>query len=581
MEIWTAAGNLNVARDAYGIVPLPGDKALIISGASGFPNMTDTCEIFDHGTNTWTLTGSMSRPNGEGMYEVLNTGNVLAIGGLETGLVRSAVCELYDPNTETWALTGSLNIARADHGANWTLPSGKILVTGGQTGPGGAATDTSEIYDPNTEVWSFAANLYTPISNMAFSTCGDGRPLWAGGWTQNHGSDTERSYTYDEGSDTWIRQGDLPNVFGAPNCRPSITLQNGNVFVLGGYINFDGTKQTRAFIFDQNTNTWSSSSAAPFQLVESTLALIGTTEVLQYAVRFGVQTQIYNWATDTWRIGPSLPIESSGQMMSNTSIVFSDGKILSTGGQDDGQASLDTTNIFSGVPPMSIAFVQKKSDAATRDGLNTATSTLNAPTGTGNLLVLWIGAYLGSGAVFTYTVTDDAGNTYTSIPSTQTGRTDSQAVMFYCPNSIAGATIVTVTLVGDTFHQVELEFIEFSGCNTSTPLDTGNFHQENPAAASCVSGLITPVQTNVVLFSAVISSDNLPTSITTPGWISYALNTVEGQCAGYLIGTTVSSQQATYAHGGPDITYSANIASFKAAATGTSAKQKASTFLGM
>jgi hypothetical protein len=570
MSSWTTVGALNTARDGYGIIPLSGTKALIIGGASNFPSFTATCEIFDHGTDTWSPTGSMSRANGEGMYATLNTGVILAVGGLEAGPTYSATCELYTPGAGTWATTGSLSTPRADHGAIWKLPSGKILVAGGTT-TGGNPTATCEIYDPVAGTWSAAASLYTTITNMAFSTLGDGRPMWAGGWTGSTGSTlTARTYTYDEGSNTWTRQGDLPSVLACQNTRTAITLVNGNVFVFGGYTAVS-TPQTVAYIYDQVANTWSSSSAAPSGLVESSLALLSTNQVLQYAVRFGTQTQTYNYTNDTWTSGPAVAGECSGQSYSNNGVVFSDGKILSAGGQNGSGNSVSTTQIFSGVASMGIAFVHKTDTAAGIDGPS-HTFTITQATGTGNLLVVCLQNYLGTSPTTT-SITDNAGNTYVQVASSLGSGNSVQSEIWYAANSIAGATSLTCNSSG-TYHQLMVEFFEFSGAATTSPADTATFTTFAGSSGPTV-GNITPSQTGEVLVSGACSGSFALTGISTSGWVSTAANTVESQCSGYLLNPTLTSQGATYTTGST-VDGTGSIAGFKAAPTGPSKKKIAS-----
>jgi hypothetical protein len=69
---------------------------------------------------------------------------VLVAGGWSSSITDSA--ELYDPATGMWTPTGSLNNARYEHAAA-LLINGNVLVAGGN-GPGNIATNAAEIYDP-------------------------------------------------------------------------------------------------------------------------------------------------------------------------------------------------------------------------------------------------------------------------------------------------------------------------------------------------------------------------------------------------------------------------------------------------
>ena len=82
----------------------------------------------------WVATGSLATARGRHTTTLLPSGKVLVVGGndesggLFTGYLSSA--ELYDPATGSWSSTGSLHTARGDHTAT-LLPNGKVLVAGG------------------------------------------------------------------------------------------------------------------------------------------------------------------------------------------------------------------------------------------------------------------------------------------------------------------------------------------------------------------------------------------------------------------------------------------------------------------
>jgi hypothetical protein len=84
---------------------------------------------------------------------LLPSGKVLVTGG-QNGNGRIATAELYDPTTGLWAPAGTMATARVFHAA--TLASGEVLVTGGQDT---APLATVEAYDVATGTWSSTSSL--------------------------------------------------------------------------------------------------------------------------------------------------------------------------------------------------------------------------------------------------------------------------------------------------------------------------------------------------------------------------------------------------------------------------------------
>lgn len=120
------------------------------------------------------ITGSRS-PIGNMLYKrmghtatLLADGRVLIVGGVchnERGygdigradqFVATNTCEIYDPQTGTFTATGSLELPRAEHAAI-LLPTGEVMVLGGWSQENVDRTryyyNTMEIYNPDTGTW--------------------------------------------------------------------------------------------------------------------------------------------------------------------------------------------------------------------------------------------------------------------------------------------------------------------------------------------------------------------------------------------------------------------------------------------
>src|SRR5581483_7271129 len=97
-------------------------------------------------------TASMTTARQGHTATILHNGLVLIAGGQgSSGATNTA--ELYNPNTGTFATTGSMAVARVN-GAAVLLSSGEVLIVGGN-----ASSTEAEIYNPSTGQFSSAGNF--------------------------------------------------------------------------------------------------------------------------------------------------------------------------------------------------------------------------------------------------------------------------------------------------------------------------------------------------------------------------------------------------------------------------------------
>ena len=80
---------------------------MIVGGvvAKKVPNST---ELYDPSTEIWTMAGNINVARYSHRASILTNGKVLISSGLNAGISA----ELYDSSTGKWATTGSMNIAR-------------------------------------------------------------------------------------------------------------------------------------------------------------------------------------------------------------------------------------------------------------------------------------------------------------------------------------------------------------------------------------------------------------------------------------------------------------------------------------
>jgi hypothetical protein len=247
---WTATGSLNQARDSHGSVLLSDGRVLAVGGAGSNFLLISSAEIYDPSTGKWTLTGSMSVARVLSDPVALTNGKVLVAGN--GGDAKSS--ELYDPAIGTWAPTGSLS-QRRDFASQMTvLTNGRVLIAGGHSQRVGYLSET-KLYNPATGVWTKQGSLANGRIYHAQVLLPDGRVLIAGGVVNPPSAVkvTRSTEIYDPNTRLWSSSHPL----GMERFQFTANLQsNGQVLAAGG--NDDPTAFALASLeqYDPTSGAW-------------------------------------------------------------------------------------------------------------------------------------------------------------------------------------------------------------------------------------------------------------------------------------------------------------------------------------
>jgi N-acetylneuraminic acid mutarotase len=348
---WVFTGNLNEPRLEHTATLLTSGKVLVAGGVTN--GITKTAELYDPTIGVWTLTGNLTSRRVRHTATLLPNGKVLVVGGFTRApgpvgtppIAATNTSELYDPTTGTWSPTGNMNSRRAWHTAT-RLHNGKVLVTGGLIEAGYVAytsvLNTAELYDPESGTWSMTSSLNTGRGHVAHTATllQDGKVLVAGGSDQIYdpftsdeeiGGASMRSELYDPDTGSWSVTANLNT---GRILHTATLLLNGQVLVSGGGGSDLGVlldMPDTAELFNPTTGTWSFAGRISPRIVH-TATLLPDGRVLVTGGEIFQETlgssEVYNPANHNWT-STSILNEARGF---HTATLLSNGRVLVTGG---------------------------------------------------------------------------------------------------------------------------------------------------------------------------------------------------------------------------------------------------------
>jgi N-acetylneuraminic acid mutarotase len=268
---------------------------------------------------------------------LLSNGKVLfAGGGLFDGVSPATnTAELYDPSTGMWSLTGNLSGPRAGHAAT-LLQGGKVLVAGGcrdeECFP--IQVGSAEIYDPNTQTWSITGSLNTPRdSGHNLTTLPNGNVLLSGGAAP---FPTNEAELYNAATGQWSNTGSLLK---RRALKPVTLLHSGKALVVGG--RGANTRHVKVFnsaeLYDPATGKWNGTASLNTARWAHTATLLSDGKVLVVGGHDGIghlrSAELY----DPEILDPAPKIINasvSGKKLFITGEDFDDGAVILLNGEE-------------------------------------------------------------------------------------------------------------------------------------------------------------------------------------------------------------------------------------------------------
>lgn len=284
MGKWTATGSPAAPASGYTTTLLQNGQVLLAGGDQDRTPATATssAELYNPATGTWSATGSMTTARAGHTATLLTNGQVVVAGGEGTCVNGScpvlATAELYNPATGTWTQTGSMTVTRTGHTAT-LLPTGQVLVAGGESGSTANAGSTAELYNSATGTWAATGGLSVPRFGALAGLLPTGQVLVVCGAPA--GYVLCAAELYNPATGTWAQDGAASPS--AERHFTAVLLHNGQVLISGGLTGTYPAKvhvQADATLFDPATGTATTTGSMTIPRAFHTLTVLQNGQVL-------------------------------------------------------------------------------------------------------------------------------------------------------------------------------------------------------------------------------------------------------------------------------------------------------------
>ncbi|MGH7907852.1 MAG: Kelch repeat-containing protein, partial [Candidatus Binataceae bacterium] len=253
----------------------PATGILVTGGQDQNENVLSSAEVFNPATMSFAATvGSMQSPREVHTETVLDNGQVLLTGGNteSAGFASTQTAELFDPDTGLFTFTGSMNAARAFHSATRLL-NGMVLIAGGRTSDG-SDVNSAELYNPATGTFSATGNMTVAREQQIATLLCSGQVLITGGVDGNNALASAEIYNPNSGAFTAAGDMSVPRVG-----QTATVLPNCQVLIAGGY-NYVNTVYNSSELFNPSTSKFTLTGSMNTARAEHTATSLANGQVL-------------------------------------------------------------------------------------------------------------------------------------------------------------------------------------------------------------------------------------------------------------------------------------------------------------
>jgi energy-converting hydrogenase Eha subunit A len=274
---WTSMESMPTARCGFGVAVIDG-KIYVIGGSNG--NNLGTNQMYDSETDTWTTKKPMPTPRNGGAIAVYQN-KIYVLGGT-IGLPNippnfTGANEVYDPLTDTWENKTELPKPRAGFRAN--VVNDQIYLISGLENPFSPFSNSDEtlVYFPLNDSWTTKAPIPTPVSSYA-SAVADKKIYILGGRDSSLNIMYNLTQIYDTETDTWSYGVSIPtNLSYAAAGATTGEMASTRIYVLGGFTSFDYEAVSLNYVYDPVGDVWSMGTSMPTPRYSLGVAVINDT----------------------------------------------------------------------------------------------------------------------------------------------------------------------------------------------------------------------------------------------------------------------------------------------------------------